>query len=78
MKKKNICGNNIKILRERANLSQESLVTLMNSLGSKITLPDLIEMENFERKVYDYDIVCLCKIFNISTDVLLKEKIAKK
>jgi len=78
MKKKNICGNNIKVLREHANLSQESLVTLMNSLGSKITLPYLIEMENFERKVYDYDIVCLCKIFNISTDVLLKEKIAKK
>ena len=73
MKKQNICGEKVKNLRENQDLTIEALVSLMNSLGSQLTVQELSDIENYNRKIYDIEIVCICKIFNITADSLLKK-----
>ena len=78
MKKQNICGENIRTLRENQNLTIEKMVSLMNSLGTKITVQELSDIDEYNRKIYDIEIVCICKIFNITVDYLLKKDLTAK
>ena len=78
MKKQNICGEKVKNLRESQDLTIESLVSLMNSFGSELTVQELSDIETYNRKIYDTEIVCICKIFNITADSLLKKDLIAK
>jgi len=59
-------GAKIKRIRERKDLSQESLAKLL-----KISRVSLSQIENGERKISAEEIAMFSKIFNIASDVLL-------
>ena len=63
--KKNI-GSNIRMLRERANMTQEQLSAKLQVNGCDITRSALAKIEVGQRHLYPDEIIVLKKILNVS------------
>ncbi len=63
-------GNNIRRLREKQNLTQESLATQMQLNGCDITRSALAKIEVGQRHVYPDEIKIFKQILNSSYDTL--------
>ena len=61
-------GNNIRMLRERANLTQEMLSARLQTHGCDITRSALAKIEVGQRHLYPDEILKLKIILNISYD----------
>lgn len=61
-------GNNIRILRERANLTQEMLSARLQTQGCDITRSALAKIEVGQRHLYPDEILKLKMILNVSYD----------
>ena len=61
-------GNNIRILRERANLTQEMLSARLQTQGCDITRSALAKIEVGQRHLYPDEILKLKIILNVSYD----------
>lgn len=59
-------GNNIKILREKANMTQEQLSAKLQVNGCDITRSAVAKIEVGQRHLYPDEILILKKIFNCS------------
>lgn len=61
-------GNNIRMLRERANLTQEMLSARLQTQGCDITRSALAKIEVGQRHLYPDEILKLKNILNVSYD----------
>ena len=71
--KNNICGEKIYELRIKSvpKMSQRALAEKCQLNGVDVDKNAIQRIESGQRFVTDIEIVCLCKIFNISADELL-------
>lgn len=70
----NICGNKIKLLRQALTptVSQRMLADQLQLIGIDLDKNAIQKIESGKRFVTDIEIVALAKVFNITTDKLLK------
>lgn len=61
-------GNNIRMLRERANLTQEMLSARLQTNGCDITRSALAKIEVGQRHLYPDEILQIKKILGVSYD----------
>lgn len=70
MKKRNIIGQNLKFWRKKRGLSQERLANKLHILGLNLDRSAISRIESFNREVYDYEMIYLCKALDISISEL--------
>ena len=61
-------GNNVRILRERANLTQEQLSAKLQIAGCDITRSAVAKIEVGQRHLYPDEIILIKQILNVSFD----------
>ena len=69
----NIISEKLRDLRKKRGLSQEELAAQMQLLGVDISQPLISKIEQNKRFVKDYELVCLCKILNVTEQDLLSD-----
>lgn len=73
MKKRNIIGQNLKFWRKKRGLSQEKLANKLHILGLNLDRSAISRIESFNREVYDYEMIYLCKALDINIAELCKD-----
>ena len=71
--KLNTVGNNIKIVREKHNLSRQTISDQLMILGIDISSQSIFDIETGSRTVIDYELCAFAKILDTTTDALLKD-----
>lgn len=66
-----IIGDNIRILRENANMTQQQLSAKMQVNGCDITRSAIAKMEVGQRHIYPDEIILISKILRVSYDEIL-------
>ena len=61
-------GNNIRLLREKANMTQEMLSIKLQINGCDITRSAVAKIEVAQRHLYPDEIILIKKILNVSYD----------
>ncbi|MDE5792327.1 MAG: helix-turn-helix domain-containing protein [Oscillospiraceae bacterium] len=61
-------GNNIRMLRERSNTTQEQFATKLQVNGCDITRSALAKIEVGQRHLYPDEIIMMKRILNVSYD----------
>ncbi|MBD7910041.1 helix-turn-helix domain-containing protein [Clostridium cibarium] len=74
MDKRNIIGDNVKRLRKKQGLTQEELTAKLQLYGLAIDRPMLTKIELKKREVLDYELLCIAKAFNVSTEELFTKQ----
>ena len=69
----NIISKRLRKFRKKNGLSQEELAAQMQLLGVDITQPLISKIERNLRFVKDYELVCFCRILQISEKDLLSD-----
>lgn len=72
-KHKNMIFPTLGKTRETKKYSQQMLATKMQILGVSIDQQAISKIENDKRAVTDYELVCMCKILNVSVEYLVGE-----
>lgn len=72
-KHKNIISRRLALAREQAKLSQQQLAAKMQVYGVSIDQQAISKIELDKRIVTDYELVCLCKILNVTLDWMLSD-----
>ena len=65
-------GNNIRRLREKANITQEQLSARLQVNGCDITRSALAKIEVGQRHLYPDEIILLKKLLNVSYDEIFE------
>lgn len=73
MKKRNLIGNNLKLLRIEMGLSQEQLASKLHLLGLNLDRSALSRIERFSREVYDYEIAYFAIALNVDITNFYKD-----
>jgi len=71
---KNIIGERLKLLREKANLSQRALAEKLQLIGIDMDKNVITRIETNKRYVTDFEIQALKEIFDVSYDYLIDGK----
>lgn len=61
-------GKNIRTLREKANVTQETLATKLQILGCDITRSAIAKIEVGQRHLYPDEILCIKDVLGVSYD----------
>lgn len=67
----NASGANIRILRERAGLSQEQLAAKVQLSGLNLNQKAISRIETGERVIPDYELLCFSEILQVTVYELL-------
>ncbi len=71
----NLCGERLRTERKRQGLNQIDLVTvLQDEFNIKMDSTSLGRIERNERGVWDFELLAISKILNVSLDWLLEGK----
>ena len=73
MKKRNVIGKNLKVLRENEGISQQQLASKLHLLGLNMDRSAISRIESFTREVYDYEVIYFAAALNISVVNLYRE-----
>ena len=65
-------GKNIRTLREKANVTQETLATKLQILGCDITRSAIAKIEVGQRHLYPDEILCIKDVLGVSYDDIFK------
>ncbi|HJA13257.1 MAG TPA: helix-turn-helix domain-containing protein [Candidatus Mediterraneibacter merdipullorum] len=68
----NVSGNNIRCLREKADLSQEQLAARIQLAGLNLNQKAISRIETGERVVPDFELLFFSSALNVSVLTLLK------
>ena len=66
MEKRNIIGQNLKFWRKKKGFSQEQFAARLHLLGLNIDRSAISRIESLSREVYDYEIIYICIVLEIS------------
>ena len=69
----NVISSKLRKLRKKNKLSQEELAAQMQLMGVDITQPLISKIERNQRFVKDFELVAMCKIFNVTEKELLSD-----
>ncbi len=69
--KKNICGNRVKVARQRQKITQNDLAARLQIEGITIERDSVSRIEIGTRFVADYELTVLSKCLNVSVNWLL-------
>ena len=72
---KNIIHKNLKILRTARGLTQGQLAAKMQLMNINIDQQMISKIENNNRIVTDYELLCFCKILNVDINDMVKDSI---
>ena len=67
----NLCGENIRRLRERHGLSQEQLAARMQLAGLPLQQKAISRIETGSRLVTDYELAAFAQVLDVSVEDLL-------
>lgn len=70
---KNIVYRKIKELRVQQNMSQGQLAAKLQVMNVNIDQQSVSRIENNDRCISDYELVCLSRIFNVDVNYLLED-----
>jgi len=70
-RKKNICGNKVRELRQEKGLSRDYLATQLQLRGVDISQDTLAQIENGARYVTDKELVAFVRVLGVGVEVLL-------
>lgn len=73
-KTEKIVGQNIRVLREKAGMTQEMLATKLQLEGCDITRSAVAKIEVGQRHLYSDEIILIKKILNVSYDEIFDIK----
>ncbi|HPZ00118.1 MAG TPA: helix-turn-helix transcriptional regulator [Clostridiales bacterium] len=68
---KNICGMRIEYLRQKKGLKQKDLLEALAVQGIEMSSPVLSKIEGQHRAIYDYELLAIANILDVTTDELL-------
>ena len=68
---KNICGENVRLIRLKQKLSQTNLAAKMQVMGVSIEQDAISRIESGERLVTDYEVKALAEALGVGYDLLL-------
>ena len=71
MQRRNLIGNNLKTFRKQKGISQEMFVAKLNLIGLDLDRTSLSRIENYNREVYDYELVYFSQVLEIDIADLL-------
>lgn len=71
MQRRNLIGNNLKTFRKLKGISQEMFVAKLNLIGLDLDRTSLSRIENYNREVYDYELVYFSQVLEIDISDLL-------
>lgn len=71
MQRRNLIGNNLKTFRKLKGISQEMFVAKLNLIGLDLDRTSLSRIENYNREVYDYELVYFSQVIEIDIADLL-------
>ena len=71
----NICGKNVRKLREQKKMSQDQLAAKLQTEGLGVNQNSISRIETGKRVVADYELKVLADVLNASVDDLLEEEI---
>ena len=69
----NIVGEQVRLLRKKAGLSQEELAAKIQLAGLDMRQQAVSRIETGSRVVPDYELLYLCRALHVPLDVLLPE-----
>jgi len=69
----NLISQNLRRLRRERGMSQEALAAQMQLLGVDINQRLISKIERNERFVKDFELVCFCRVLNITERDLLSD-----
>ena len=69
----NLIAKRLRQLRKERSLSQEKLAAQLQLLGVDISQPLISKIEQNQRFVKDYELVCLCQVLQVSERDLLAD-----
>ncbi len=72
LKKEKLIGQNIRALREKANITQEMLSARLQTKGCDITRSALAKMEVGQRHIYADEILLIKEILDVPYDEFFK------
>lgn len=71
MQRRNLIGNNLKTFRKLKGISQEMFVAKLNLIGLDLDRTSLSRIENYNREVYDYELVYFSQVLEVDIADLL-------
>ena len=71
----NICGKNVRKLREQKKMSQDQLAAKLQTEGLGVNQNSISRIETGKRVVADYELKILAHVLNTAVDDLLAEEI---
>lgn len=69
----NICGQNVRKLREEKKMSQDQLAAKLQTAGLGVNQNSISRIETGKRIVADYELKILAQVLNVPVDILLIE-----
>ena len=69
----NICGRNVRKLREQKKMSQDQLAAKLQTEGLGVNQNSISRIETGKRIVADYELRTIARVLNVPIDVLLAE-----
>lgn len=74
---KNIIFRNLQIEREKQKLSQQDLASKLQTMGVSVDQQAISKIELDKRIVTDYELMCICKILQVTEEQMLDKNISK-
>lgn len=71
--RKNVIAMSLRLMRVRKRVTQQELAARMQVLGVSIDQQAISNIENDNRIVTDYELVCFCKALRCTEQELLQE-----
>lgn len=71
--KMNLIGANLKNIREKKKMSQQTLSNRLELLGVYVCRGSISRIEDYQRTVTDIELFAICEVLNISVNDLLKK-----
>ncbi len=69
----NICGHNVRKLREQKKMSQDQLAAKLQTEGLGVNQNSISRIETGKRIVADFELKALAHVLSVSLDALLAE-----
>ncbi len=70
----NICGQHVRSLREKKNLTQDQLAAKLQIEGLSVNQNSISRIETGKRIVADYELKTIAKVLDVDVDQLLIER----
>ncbi len=74
----NICGQNVRRLREEKKMSQDQLAAKLQTEGLGVNQNSISRIETGKRIVADFELQALATVLNVSVDALLADYSAQQ